>query len=130
MRTVDTVGDFGWLDSLVVGGRSRVDTQVVFNVKTLKKLKKENQVEWRRRKRIVCGLPSPTTTYFFPPFFFLSTKEIENPFSLTNSILYLYRHRCQQRLLRLNEARFSCVCRFAVDGERVREHPRLSSVVQ
>jgi hypothetical protein len=76
MRTVDTVGDFGWLDSLVVvGGRSRVDTQVVFNVKTLKKLKKENEVEWRRRKRILCGLPpSPTTTYFFPPSFFCVDK--------------------------------------------------------
>jgi hypothetical protein len=133
MRTVDTVGDFGWLDSLVVvGGRSRVDTQVVFNVKTLKKLKKENQVEWRRRKRILCGLPPPhqPPPTFFPLLFFVSTKEIENPFSLTNSILYLYRHRCQQRLFHLNEARFSCVCRFAVAGERVREHPRLSSVVQ
>jgi hypothetical protein len=60
-----------------------------------------------------------SATIFF--FSFLSTKEIEKSFFITNSILLYLPTPTASSVF--NEARFSCVCRFAVADE----HPRLSS---
>ena len=73
------------------GGSSRVDTSR-FQCQNIKEIKEENDVKLNEDegKKIVWS----ATIFFFS---FLSTKEIENPFSLLTRFFFTYR-RQQRRL--------------------------------